>query len=160
MCQSSDQDPVWRPLLVLDWQSLRTALGGVSHERRTWRIPSHTRTAQDHCAWVSDMLLLILSTHHQRTHQHAFHLSGIPHRECAPCRPLAAAVQGESARSDRDVLGAGFAFTHEAVRDWEACFAPVLATLAIRVNLPHWSGLYWLHWLSIQNMVSLPKGHE
>jgi putative transposase len=40
---------------------------------------------------------------------------------------LACALQAEPARLGRNVSFGGFEFTHEAVRDWETRFAPLLA---------------------------------
>jgi hypothetical protein len=46
---------------------------------------------------------------------------------CVRNRTVPTALQTEPAQPAGDVLLRGFQFTHEAVRDWEARFAPLLA---------------------------------
>jgi hypothetical protein len=48
MRQNADQGPVWRSLLLLDWQSTRTSSEEVRHELPIVHIPSHTSIDVDH----------------------------------------------------------------------------------------------------------------
>jgi putative transposase len=92
------------------------------------RIPSHKRTAQDHRAWVSDIPLRepCRRTFNERT--------GTPFNFLEYPTDIVLLIVLWRLRyklSLRDLaemfLERGFEFTHEAVRDWEAHFAPLIA---------------------------------
>ena len=100
----------------------------MSYELPTLCIPEHKRTAQDHCAWVSDIPL-------REPCRHTFNeRTGTPFNFLEYPTDIVLLVVLWRLRyklSLRDLaqmfLERGFEFTHEAVRDWEARFAPLIA---------------------------------
>jgi putative transposase len=107
------------------------------------RIPSHNRTAQDHRPWVSDIPLRepCRRPFNERTGT-PFNFLEYP-TDIVLLVVLWRLRYKLSLRDRAEIfLERGFEFTHEAVRDWEARFAPLMAD-QLRVKRRGQVGTSW-----------------
>jgi hypothetical protein len=100
----------------------------VNHELPTLCVNHTQGTDQENQALLSNILLLSVQANLQRAHRNPLQLPGISHTDIVLLVVLWRLRYKLSLRDLAEMfLEHGFVFTHEAVRDWEARFAPLLA---------------------------------